>query len=267
MLAERRFTVAVMAAQRAGRLDPLAEEAGVSHKCLVPIAGRPLLSHVLAAVSRVPGVAAVQIAVEDGAEAALRTVPGGEGQFGVPVRYVAAADNLADSVYAAAGGAEGPVVVTTADNVLLTPGAVAEMAGRLFAGDDAVLAFARREAVLAAHPEGQRNFYRFADGEFSNCNLYGLSRQGLRAAEVFRGGGQFVRHPGRVVAAFGLVNLILLRFGLVSVDRAMARLSRRFGIAASAVILDDGAHAIDVDNARSYRIAGELLAARSVVAD
>ena len=46
------LTVIVLAAQRGGRLDPLAAEAGVSHKCLVPIGGRPLLAHVLEALDR-----------------------------------------------------------------------------------------------------------------------------------------------------------------------------------------------------------------------
>ena len=62
-------------------------------------------------------------------------------------------------------GADGPMVVTTADNVLLTAGAVREVAERLRGGDDAVVALARKEDVLAAHPEAQRNFYRFRDGE------------------------------------------------------------------------------------------------------
>jgi hypothetical protein len=40
--AGRPFTAIILAAQRAGQLDPLAAEAGVSHKCLVPIVGAGL---------------------------------------------------------------------------------------------------------------------------------------------------------------------------------------------------------------------------------
>ena len=64
----------ILAAQRDGKLDPLAAEAGVSHKCLVPIGGRPLLAHVLDALARVERVGAVRIVVEPGAEARLRTI-------------------------------------------------------------------------------------------------------------------------------------------------------------------------------------------------
>ena len=254
------FTIVILAAQRDGRLDPLAAEAGVSHKCLVPIGGRPLLAHVLEAFAELRGIESVRVAVEPGAEAALRPIAEASG---LPVRFIASAETITDSVYAAAAGGDGPLVITTADNVLLTAAAVRQVAARLADGDDTVLALARKEAVLAAHPEGQRRFYRFRDGEFSNCNLYGLSRRGLELAETFREGGQFAKNPMRIARAFGFLNLILLRYGLVPLDRAMERLSRRFGVRVSALVLADGAHAIDVDNRRTYDIASQLLDRRA----
>ena len=274
------FTAIVLAAQREGRLDPLAAEAGVSHKCLVPIGGRPLLAHVIEALAAAEGLARIRISVEPSAEAALRQailpelVPGRgtsrrlvEGPSteaaSCPIDFIPAAASIPDSLYAACAGADGPFVVTTADNVLLTAEAVRRVRDRLLAGDDGVAALARREDVLAAHPEGQRRFYRFRDGRFSNCNLYGLSRRGLGLAETYRSGGQFAKNPRRILQAFGPVNLVILRYGLLSLDAAMRRLGRRFGVRTSAVVLKDGAHAIDVDNARTYSIAAQLLEQRA----
>ncbi len=254
------FTIVILAAQREGRLDPLAADAGVSHKCLVPIRGRPLLAHVLEAIAGLKGIDSVRIAVEPGAEEALGPIAAASG---LPVRFVAAADNIADSVYAAAVGSDGPLVITTADNVLLTPAAVREVAARLAGGDDMVVAIARKEDVLSAHPEGQRRFYKFRDGEYSNCNLYGLSHRGLELAEIFREGGQFAKNPMRIARVFGFLNLLILRYGLLSLDAAMKRFGRRFGVRASALVLADGAHAIDVDNQRTYAIAAELLDRRA----
>ncbi len=259
-MAELGFTVVVLAAQRGGRLDPLAADAGVTHKCLVPIGGRPLLAHVLAALGEVEGIGSIRISVEPGADDSLRPIVMASG---LPASFVAAADNIADSVYAAAMGPDGPVVITTADNVLLTPKAVRQVMGRLAGGDDVVVALARKEDVLAAHPQGQRRFYKFRDGEFSNCNLYGLSRRGLGLAETFREGGQFAKNPMRIARSVGFLNLLLLRFGLVSLAKAMKRLGRRFKVRASAVVLADGAHAIDVDNQRTYDIAAQLLDRRA----
>ena len=259
-MTEGNFTILILAAQREGRLDPLAAEAGVSHKCLVPIGGRPLLAHVLEAFAGLKGIDGVRISVEPGAEPALRPIAEASG---LPVTFFASADTIPDSIYAAAAGAEGPLVITTADNVLLTPAAVRQVAGRLADGDDTVIALARKEDVLSAHPEGQRRFYRFRDGEFSNCNLYGFSRRGLELAETFREGGQFAKNPMRIARAFGFFNLIILRFGVLTLDQAMKRCSRRFGLRVSAVVLKDGAHAIDVDNRRTYDIASELLDRRA----
>jgi GTP:adenosylcobinamide-phosphate guanylyltransferase len=232
----------------------------VTHKCLVPIGGRPLLAHVLAALAGIAGLESVRIAVEAGADEMLAPIAAASG---LPVRFIAAADNLADSVYAAAAGIHGPIVITTADNVLLTPMAVRQVAGRLASGDDGVVALARKEDVLSAHPHGQRRFYRFRDGEFSNCNLYGLSQAGLALAETFREGGQFAKNPMRIARAFGFFNLLLIRYGLVTLDRGMQRLGRRFGVRISALVLADGAHAIDVDNQRTYDIAAGLMEKRA----
>ena len=255
-----RFTIIILAAQRNGTLDPLAAEAGVTHKCLVPIAGLPLLAHVLSALGEVGDIDSIRISVEDGAADRLRPVAA---LTGLPITFVTAADNIADSVYRAAEGASGPVIVTTADNVLLTPAAVRQVMDKLAAGTDTVVALARKEAVLAAHPQGQRRFYRFRDDEYSNCNLYGLSRKGLKLAEAFREGGQFKKNPMRIARAFGFFNLLLLRFAMVTLDSAMKRLSRRFRVSVAAVVLADGAHAIDVDNRRTYDIAAELLDRRA----
>lgn len=259
-------TAIVLAAQRDGQLDPLAAEAGVSHKCLVPIGGRPLLAHVLDALARTEGVARIRISVEAGAQELLGRVALTSGVQGVPVDFVTSEATITDSIYAASRGGDAPYLITTGDNVLLTPEAVRAVCDKLDAGEDAVAALARKEDVLAAHPEAQRNFYRFKDAAISNCNLYGLSKRGLAMAETFRQGGQFFKHPARIAAAFGIVNLILLRFGLVTVDGAMQRLSRRFGVRMTSVFLDDGAYAVDVDNARTYRIASLLMERRAAAA-
>ena len=259
------FTAIVLAAQRSGRLDPLAAEANVTHKCLVPICGKPLLEHVLRALVQVPGLSRIHISIENDALEAVTQVPGACGQFGVPVDFVPAATNIADSVYAAAHDVDEPILITTADNVLLTPEAAAEVVARMRGGANAVLAVATKEAVLEAHPDGQRRFYKLADASYSNCNLYGISGpEALKLAETFRSGGQFAKNPKRIVQAFGLFNLLVVRYGLIALPRAMRRVSKRFGVRAEAVVLADGSHAIDVDNGRTYEIARQLLGRRQL---
>jgi CTP:molybdopterin cytidylyltransferase MocA len=254
--------VIVLAAQRPGVVDPLAARFGVSHKCLVPLQGRPLIAHVLETAARHPLVDSVAISVEAEAFAAIEAAVPGAARAGAPIRLFAAADNLADSVKAAVGDHDGPLLITTGDHPLLSPASIAAMAAAV-ARADVALSMARRDAVLAAHPDGQRRFYRFRGGEYSNCNLYGMAgARALDAAEVFRGGGQFAKKASRIVEAFGLINLVLLRLRAISLEGGLRRVSRRIGLCIAPVILEDGTQAIDVDNDRTHRVVSELLEQR-----
>lgn len=253
-------SILILAGRRDGALDPLAQDAGVSHKCLVPIAGLPLIAHPLAAALAMPGVGKVLISTDDAD--ILRAVPmirTAEDQG--RVKLVQAQDNLAGSIMTAGSVASFPMIVTTADNVLLTTVALTDFAERsIQSAGDATMALARREAVLAAHPQGQRRFYAFADGAFSNCNLYWIrTPEALDAARAFSGGGQFIKHPARIAAAFGLFNLLLFRLGRLRLARMTDRLSRALKVKIGAIEMADGRLAIDVDNARSYKIALGLL--------
>ena len=257
-------TVIVLAGQRAGIVNPLAARAGVSHKCLVPIAGRPLIDHVLDTVTAAPAVSEIRISLEPEAHDAVARIAAEFAGRGVPIRLVANARSIVDSVNAAAGDDPGPFVVTTADNVLLTPAAVAQIRSRM-AEVDAVMAFARKANVLAAHPEGQRGFYRFSDDAYANCNIYGLAnRKAVAAGErVFRGGGRFMKSVWRMIKAFGPINILLLRLGAFDRESALRRLSRRLDITVEAIEFTDGSLAIDVDNERTYRVCEEILARRA----
>lgn len=257
-------TALVLAGQRDGRVDPLAEAAGTRCKALVPVAGRPMILHVIETLASAPEIGTIIVSINKGIAlgevAALRPLLASG-----KVRIAAARGNLVDSVMDALAKADFPVLITTADNVLLTPQSVAEMHSAVTRqGADIGVGFARRQDVLAAHPEGQRRFYQFNDDAYSNCNSYWLSnRAALRPVEVFRSGGQFVKHPARIIGAFGLLNLIRFRFGIGSLDALFARLSRRFRLTLRPVVISDGANAIDVDNERTLRVVEHILATRT----
>jgi GTP:adenosylcobinamide-phosphate guanylyltransferase len=264
--ADASLTVLVLAGQRDGAVDPLAAAAGGAYKALSPVAGRPMIGHVLEALSACDCVGAVIVSINEGSgveEVAEAKALAAAGRLTVaPAR-----GNLVDSVLSALESARFPVLVTTADSVLLSAATIAEIDDRArAAGADVAVALARREDVLAVHPNGQRRFYRFADGAFSNCNSYWIgTRSALAPAELFRSGGQFVKHPLRVVGALGVagvIELIRFRFGIGALEDGFARLSRRFRLAIRPVLVTDGAAAIDVDHAPSLKVAEEVLADR-----
>jgi len=213
---------------------------------------------VLEALDASPGIARIVVSIDapDVIAPLVRRLASGR------INVEPSAPDLVDSVFGAANASAPPFLVTTADNVNLTPASVAEILAAS-QGADAAAAFARRERVVAAHPDGQRRFYRFRCGDYSNCNTYVLgSREALKAAEVFRGGGQFAKFPMRIVKAFGLLNLIRFRYGLATLDGAFRGFSRRFGLAIRPVRVSDGALAIDVDNERTLHVAETILGER-----
>lgn len=260
-------TVIILAGQRAGVVNPLAARAGVSHKCLAPIRGKALIAHVLETMTALPSVKDIRVVVEAGTHGELAQLVDSYQGRNAPIRFVDSRRKLIDSVIAAAGDDEGPFLITTADNVLITGHSVAQIRRELAEpGTDAVFAMARREDVLAAHPEGQRNFYRFRDGGYANCNIYGLAnRKTFPVAEaIFAGGGQFMKSVKRMIDAFGLGNILLLRLGVFDLAGAIRRLSRRSRIGIVATVFSDGSQAIDVDNERTYRVCEEILEKREI---
>lgn len=251
----------VLAGRRRHGPDPLAERFGESHKCLIPMAGRPLIAHVLQTGASHPRVASLAVCVEREAFEpiydVLTRLPGRGA-----VALVEARANLADSVRAASGGWDGPLIVTTADHALLSSASIDEMVEALETADVAV-ALTRREAVEAAHPAGHRRYLSLRDGEFAVCDLYGMAgARALRAVEVFRGDDGFDRSGRRIARAAGFVGLVMALFGLETLASAVERASRHLALNVRAVVLGDGSQAIDVDDDRTYAVVRDLLDAR-----
>ena len=269
--ADRKLTVLLLAGQREGRVDPLAEATGVTLKAMVPVAGKPMLLHTLGTLAKAPNVGRIVVSINAGSGVEnLPEVAALVRDGRVEIRD--ARPNLVDSVFFALEGESFPVLITTADTVLMTPQTVGEIDGAARArGADVAIALARREDVLAAHPDGQRRFYRFGCGYYSNCNNYWIgARSALAPAELFRTGGQFVKHPSRVIGALGvagLFELVRFRFGLGTLEQGCARLSTRFRLNIRPVVVTDGATAIDVDAERSLKVAEEVIAQRRAATD
>ena len=252
----------VLAGQRQGQVNPIAEAHEVPLKCIAPINGRPLIVHVLDTLLADHEIDSIIVSVNEGLEAPVRAAIGER-----TVTFAPAKAAIADSVYAAAERTgEGPYFITTADNVLLRTEVVEAVRSALSGGAKALLTLARRRDVMAAHPDGQRNYYAFSDDAYANCNTYAIaSRRVLESAEIFREGGQFMKNPSRIAKTFGLWNLLRFRLGMLAMPEAIQSISGRLGIDIRPVILSNGEYAIDVDNERTYRVCEEILRRRQDV--
>lgn len=260
-------TILILAGKRDGKLDPLAERAQVSHKCRVPIMGKPLLQWVLEAVAPAFPDARILISIHD--PEVIADLPGvvaltASGRLQMCKAQAGIVESVEAAIAEAGGDAAFPLLITTADNVLAEPDYLRGVHEAALASEgDAVVVLASRESILAAHPEGQRRFYEFSDIAISNCNVFWLrNRKALAATEAFREGGQFAKNRARIAKAFGIWNLIRFRLGWWTLDGAFRAISKRFGVRVVPQITPDGAFAIDVDNERTYGVAELLLKAR-----
>lgn len=262
-----KVTALVMAGKRSGTLDPLAARAGVSQKSVVPVYGKPMIEHVIAALAACDRVGEIRVIAHEPDEiAAIPLVAQLQAEGRLVFRP--GAFNLVDSVFSGAEGGEFPLLITTSDNCLVTAAGYAEFIDKALAAEaGAAAALARKEDVIAADPVGQKKFYEFSDGGYSNCNTYWIgSAEALGAAEIMRTGGQFVKYPSRIAKAFGVMNLVRFYFGWGDKDKLFAQVSKRFGYKLVPVVLSNGEFAIDVDEERSFGVTEKLLARREAAA-
>lgn len=264
---ETKVTALIMAGKRSGVLDPLAARANVAQKCVVPVGGIPMIERVIANVAACDRIGEIRVVAHEPDE--IAEIPS-IAKLATEGRLVfkPGAFNLVDSVFSGAEGAQFPLLITTADNCLWLPQDYAEFVDKAIAAQaDAAAALARKEGVIAADPVGQKKFYEFSDGGFSNCNTYWIgTAQALSAAEIMRGGGQFMKFPSRIAKAFGVLNLIRFFLGWGTKEKLFAQVSRRFGFNMIPLEMSNGYCAIDVDEERSFGVTERLLMKREAIA-
>ena len=261
--------VLILAANRTGQRDSVAAAANVSHKCLAPLAGRPMIAHVISALIDAARFSTLYVSIDD--VTVPSTVPElqpvlADGRL----RVLQSRETLAASVAAAVeeiapiSGRCPPLVVTTGDNALHTPALLQSFAERFAGGSgDVAVAFAREAVVRETVAEPPMRFHRLSDGGVSSCNLYGLRTQAaLKALHVFDGGGQFAKRPGRILKTFGALPFVLYKLRWTSSDRLMSLLGRRLGVSVDTLYLPFGYGPIDIDNEISYGLGQRLLEAR-----
>jgi GTP:adenosylcobinamide-phosphate guanylyltransferase len=247
----------VLAGQR-GAEDPLARFAGVSHKAMIEIGGQPMLARVIAALAAA-GIARVVVAIErPELVEQLRT----EGRLPPDCAVVVLAPEAGPSasVVSALAGLGAPLLVTTADHALLRPEWVRWFLDHTPADADVAVALARDTAVVAAAPDTKRTFLRFADGAFSGCNLfYFATPAGARVAALWREVEAERKRPLRVIGRLAPATALAYALGLLSHERALARLGRLAAVKAAAVELPFGEAAIDVDKPADLALARRMV--------
>ncbi len=253
---------ALVLAGRRGGEDPVARAAGVSHKALAPLHGRPLLSYVLEALRDVPAIRAVTISIDD--PEVLRAHPEfgpalAAGKFALHASGSSPADSVRDFVERSGGAT---VLVTTADHPLLSAAtARAFVEAALANAGDLSLALVPDFALLAVAPHSQRTWLKLGSQRLTGANLFLARSPGAaKVAAFWRKAEGFRKEPWRLAAVFGAVTLARFMAGRLPLDAALAAISKATGARIHAVIVTDGRAGIDVDKLEDLALVEQLLA-------
>ena len=232
------ITALVLAGTRPGG-DPLARELGVAHKGLIKLNDRTLLERVVGSL-REAGIERIVVSCDDGELLELAQQLGAE--------TIPPEPGPSASVAAAFDSFGAPMIVTTSDHALLQAEWVRQLIDETPATADLSVMLAERSLVEAAMPGTKRTYLRFADGQWSGCNLFFLRTPAARKAiETWSMVEANRKRPWRIAARLGFGTLLIMLAGRLTLAEGLARLGRRIGIAAHLVPARDGLAAVDID--------------------
>jgi GTP:adenosylcobinamide-phosphate guanylyltransferase len=264
-LPDQPFSVVILAADRELN-DPVARASEVSCKALTPVSGRAMVLRVLDALREADEVdvrilaGPAMASVEQNAEL-NELISSGQVQWYAPQATPSSSafsvlQSLPENV---------PVLVTTADHALLTAAMVDHFCGvARDSGCDVLAGVARHDMVSEAFPETLRTVTRLKDGGFCGCNLFAfMTPQARLAADFWREVESERKKPLRVVKIMGWMAVLRYLLGQLTLDHALARLSRRMNLKVGVVEMPFAEAAVDVDKVDDWLLVESVLAERN----
>ena len=244
------MTAIVLAGDRT-KADSLINHTKAGSKAMIDLDGTPMVRRVLNSLRSSRVVSKICMAGPEASEIATDEVLQqwvDDGQ----INWTEPGISPSTSAYSAMKslGPEEAVLLTTADHPLLTPEIVNAFGRQSLADDvDVTVGLAPYALVAEAYPGIRKTILHFSDGDFCGCNLFAfITPEGRRAAKFWRKIEQERKKPLVVIGLLGWWAVIRYRLGLLSLEEALAKLSKRLGLRMRAVILPYANASIDVDS-------------------
>lgn len=250
------FTSVILAGERDTR-DALRDHAGVDSKALLEIGGKSMIERVIAALEGAGSVRSVHLSGP-----AEHCVTGSAGLSGLlaagRIDWTAPGPSPSTSAHAMITRfpENQPVLVTTADHPLLSSDIVEHFCRDSAAsGCDVVVGLAPHDLVRAAYPDLKKTVLRFRNGHFCGCNLFAfMTADGRRMADFWRRVERERKKPLVVIRMLGIWAVLRYRMGWLSLEGALALLSRKVGLRVGVAILPYAHASVDVDSVHDYDV-------------
>ena len=253
-------TAVVLAGSRPGS-DPLAAAFGTDLKALVPIGGKPMVRWPVEALLACDRFSQVRVLAQE-PERIGEALPA-HPKLVVERSGSTIAATLEKMVFDPS--VQWPLIVTTADHVLLDAGMIDEFC-YLAEPADIAIGVVERDSLMRRLPQSQRTWIHFRHGAYSGANLFQLSGpKVLPALELWRSVEQDRKKGWALVWAFGPLNFLAALLRLRTIHQTLDRIGQRLGVKAEAVDLSDPLAAVDVDKLADHGLVEKLLAERGDV--
>ncbi len=243
---QEKFDIFIAAGYDPDKVDPLLELANVDHKSLVPVAGMPMIGHVVRAFvesGRVGEIVIIGLGPEHGLD------------FGVPVHYVPNQPSLWASQNAGVrrlreiNGDDRLIIGTTADIPLLTPDVVNWFIDHCQPFDkDLYWGIVPEDVMTRGFPNSKRSYLTLREGRFCSGDLYlGKLSTAETIQEKMRGFISNRKSVVRQLLLLGPNTILRFLFRRLALQDMLGVVQRVFGITGSPVILPFAEAGMDVD--------------------
>ncbi|QTD54888.1 NTP transferase domain-containing protein [Parasphingorhabdus cellanae] len=257
----------VLAGSRPGG-DAMADSRGIAVKALIPVAGKAMLAHVTDALLSHSAIGNVHLLAQDFKPFWADSDTQGLAANGrVMVQESGATIAVSVDALLKREDARYPLLITTADNVLLSQEMIADFLNAATASDIAI-AVVEKDVLLRRYPASRRTWLKLRGGHYSGANLFYFgspqARQILRYwAEV----EQDRKKGWKILTIFGPWLLFLAVTRMLTVDQLAARVGRKLGLTIKIVPMTQAEACIDVDKEIDLAMVEQIIAAQTKVAD
>lgn len=250
----------VLAGQRLGTVDPVAEAAGVEVKVLAPVGDQSMLSRVCNAIIALPEFSAVAVIGnalllkkhEDFAN--LKNIEWIQQHQSSPVAsvhtYLQSITEKSTALF-----------VTTGDHALLKSEWVSHFLDESTKQKaDIVIGVARFNDADVKRERRRRTLYKFNEGAYAGCNMYAVLTPHVERLLAFWVEMERKRkRPLRMISLLGWGTLMRYIFGHLTLDALLKRLSARLGCRITYVTIPDTLAATDVDTVSNWNQVCQIL--------
>ncbi len=252
--------VIVMAGFQEGKPDLLAEYTGTPRKALAPLAGKPMVWHVVHALRAAPSVrdiVVVGIAPDEGID------------LGTPVTFLRNQPSLLDNVYAGFDAVlrlhpdAKMAFVASGDIPLLTPNIVEWFAAACLQSEhDIYYSIVPKTVMEAAFPTSKRSYIRFREGPHCGGDLFLVRLAAAHKSEsLVRAALDRRKSAWRQALLMGVGTLIKFALGRLTLPDAERVASRMFQARGRAVVAPFAAIGMDVDKPFQYDLVRQSMEA------